>query len=204
MMKYLMFFLFFLSIKTQASTCVEFAREIFTRSDGVVSAVTVRDIDYARTNRGITRLEEVYKQGEVDLINLKGKRVLDAGTGGGDFVHYLQEQKIDAQGIDIFIDESQKKFSYLSEQDILNLEFSDGSFDTIFSSYSIFFYSDSKREVTKALSELKRVLADDGVIHIGPIGYTVGEILEGPEAKALFSKIKFSDEGRGTVATLQK
>ena len=200
----LVFFLMFVSFQLHASSCVETVREIYKMNDGVVSAISVRDIDYARTNRNYEKLVKLYGQSVLNLSELRGKRILDAGTGGGELVHHLREQQIDAVGIDIFLDEKQKNFSYFLEQDILNLNFKSESFDTIFSSFSILYYSQDKQEVYLALVELKRILKKGGGIHIAPSSYTVDEVLNGPLGVGLFSRVVDESQTNGKRLTLIK
>lgn len=108
-----------------------------------------------------------------------GGNVLEVGPGTGANSRFMNKDKIDALTVvDIAIKKTalaslQRKFDKVDflEQSVENLPFDDGTFDTIL--FTLVFCSVQNPE--KGLSELKRVLKDNGKLifieHVRPDGY---------------------------------
>jgi len=107
------------------------------------------------------------------LGSVSGHRVLDVGTGGGDFIDILMKTLKDYDsfvGIDYCLsarsrkefESAKKRFEgkpvWLLEMNAENLKFEDGSFDTVCISYSLHHLAN----IDKVLAEMKRVLKKGG------------------------------------------
>ena len=144
-------------------------------------AVGNHSTSFQRTNRGIEGLiseggpivEKALKSPE-----LRGKNVLDAGTGDGQLTFQLRQSEVNAIGLDIALKPSQKTFPFFVERDIRDTGFPDGFFELSFSAFSVFYYphleelSPHFRE--EALLELSRVTRPGGHILIVALTGTRG------------------------------
>lgn len=98
----------------------------------------------------------------------KGRKALDYGCGPGRSTRFLKNQGFDVVGVDISQDmlEKARLQDEAGEYHIVEsgeLPFEDSSFDVIFSSF-VFIEVSTLDEISKILSEMKRVLKPDGVI----------------------------------------
>lgn len=106
-----------------------------------------------------------------DLIKIycdNAKTALDYGCGAGRSTRFLKELGLEVQGVDIsenMIIEARKADSVGIYKIITSgeMDFNDDNFDLIFSSF-VFLEIDSLDEITKILSEMKRVLKPSGKI----------------------------------------
>jgi len=101
------------------------------------------------------------------LSLLKGKKILDAGCGGGRDVEYFTEEGYDAIGIDLsegLIKEAKKKKGKFIVMDFRKLSFENETFDGIWSMAG--FIHNSRDDVVKSLKEFLRVLKKDGILYI--------------------------------------
>src|SRR3989338_3343675 len=101
------------------------------------------------------------------LSLLKGKKILDAGCGGGRDVDYFTEEGYDAIGIDLsegLIKEAKKKKGKFMVMDFIKLSFENETFDGIWSMAG--FIHNSREDVAKSLKEFFRVLKKDGILYI--------------------------------------
>jgi len=162
----------FLQINVFAHTntkCAQVMLTINNRADGTVEAIDYEGQRHAWTNRDIHDLKKIYKESEIDLTNLKGEKVLDAGCGGGAFVEYLSANHIDVKGIDLHLGERQFKNPIFTQGDMRNTHYKDGEFGIIFSTASLFLSPMSEQVKFKALTELKRILKIGGRIYLGDV-----------------------------------
>ena len=122
------------------------------------------------TDRGI---EEHWPTMWRNYDDCKGKRVLDHCCGGGARVAALQEQGIDAHGVDIAIfGVPNQPFLHYGRAE--KLPFIDGSFDRVESRMGILLWGqDNKQMCRETLSEMIRVTADGGTIRISPVRDTL-------------------------------
>lgn len=98
---------------------------------------------------------------------LKGKRILDAGCGGGAYVQYLLEQNFDAYGAEkneLFYGEAQRRVldkKRIVKSDITRLDFPDKYFDTTYC-FDVFEHLDD----VAALRELARVTRERIIVTV--------------------------------------
>ncbi len=100
---------------------------------------------------------------------LKGKKILDAGSGSGRDVEYFLEDGFDVVGIDISqgqIKEAKKRVpkGKFLKQDFRETKFEDNFLDGIWCMEG--FVHLPKTEIKKALKEFKRILKEDGIIYL--------------------------------------
>lgn len=120
----------------------------------------------------VKQITEKEFQGQTgfSLDELRGKRVLDAGCGGGRFISYLRKQGVEVMGIDMrpgllyayageFKDDPR---FHLIQADLFELPFQENSFDYIFSLGVLHHTPDPK----KAFMGLVRYLKKGGKIAI--------------------------------------
>lgn len=152
-----------------------------------VSRANGRTSSYMRTGRDFRLASQYYAREYTTADYLKGKDVLDVGTGRGTFVDELNKLKYAKSviGVDIYLDEKQKSNPELFvEADMANMPFEDNTFDVIFSTWNvlsyhmaIYYHSDFDLGLVKrVLTELKRVLKVGGKIHVSPISKLSGGI----------------------------
>lgn len=135
------------------------------------SVVSPSGVSYARTNRSLDWLIETGVYPQYFFDNLRGKKVLDVGTGLGELVVDLNKQGVRAIGIDIC--GNSKNFERYPESfrvaDATKTGFKRQSFDCVYSSFSVFHYDEDKAFKEKVLSEMKRIVKDGGKIRLGAI-----------------------------------
>ena len=135
-------------------------------------------IYYGRTNRGYDELRGDFKHlvamfppELLDVETLRGKRVLDAGTGDGKLVIDLRDMGIDAVGIDIFLTPAQQANpKAFIQSDLRSTPLPEDSVDIVYSTFSIFSYEwDNHKVLRDVIVELKRVLKAGGLVRLAPI-----------------------------------
>lgn len=94
-------------------------------------------------------------------------KVLDIGSGPGQFSDHIHRKGFDVQGVDMsptMVKIAQEKYSdiHFDEMDMRNLDFSDNSFDGLLVAYSLIHIPSD--EITSTLNEFSRVLKGDGYI----------------------------------------
>lgn len=99
-----------------------------------------------------------------------GDRVLDVGCGNGRLLNLIQDKKVSYVGLDV-----SPRLIKIAEQafpgyqfivgDVLNLSFTDNSFDKVFA-MALLHQVPSKKLRLKALSEIQRVLKKDGLFFL--------------------------------------
>jgi ubiquinone/menaquinone biosynthesis C-methylase UbiE len=158
---------------------------------------------YVQSNRGLRTVKAFYPGQMLDPESLAGKKILDAGTGGGGFVKGLLQMqhetglKFDVQGIDLSLSADLARDSeHFLKRDMSSTGFADDSFDVIFSTWSFFSYeSQSNPEAAeKILHEFERILKPGGVIRISPVKPKVIE-----ELVAKVPGLRFKASGWGRV-----
>ena len=122
------------------------------------------------TDRGI---EEHWPKVWQNYDDCKGKRVLDHCCGGGARVAALQEQGIDAHGVDVAIlGPANPPFLHYGRAE--KLPFLDGVFDRVESRMGVLLWGQDNKEMCRdTLSEMIRVTAEGGTIRISPIRDTL-------------------------------
>ena len=121
------------------------------------------------TKEYIDDLSDVpYIDGFLSLLPAKAK-VLDVGSGPGQFSHYIKEKGFSVQGIDMstkMLEIAKERFPDISfkEMDMRALQFGDGSFDGLLAAYSIIHIP--TEEIPEVLKEFSRVLKPDGHLMI--------------------------------------
>lgn len=156
-------------------------------SSTVVSRANMKDQFYLITNRGITNgnfeepLLNIYGPTLLNVDELKGTKVLDAGTGRGLFVKELDAHGVDAIGIDLVLSPEQVADPRLFKKaDMLRTGFADGSFDYIYSTWSLFSYELNKSPelLQRALREFHRICKSKCKVRLGPFDVGARENLE--------------------------
>jgi hypothetical protein len=131
---------------------------------------------YMRTNRGV----DEYRYG-FDARTMKGKRVLDLGTGNGRFVRQARKLGVLAEGVDLVLTRAQKRSPYFHEVDATDTGLPSASYDQIVSCASLFSYeSNNVRLMSKAFAEVHRLLKPGGRI----------TLMDGYPNSAFFSNLR--------------
>ena len=127
-------------------------------------------VEYARTNRGVFDLYLHLGSNVLSLKNLIGKKILDAGTGDGQFVEDLRNYGIEAEGLDLVLNKTQKTKPYFFEKDMAHTGLPSATYDTVFSIWSTLTYESEKQNLFRIIaSELKRLLKPGGRLIIFPV-----------------------------------
>ncbi len=100
---------------------------------------------------------------------LKGKKVLDAGCGGGRDVEYFKEEGLSVLGIDIseeMIKEAKKRVSgaRFEVMDFSDIKLKDSTVDGVWCMAG--FLHTPRDEIVKVLKEFFRVLKKEGVVYV--------------------------------------
>lgn len=126
---------------------------------------------FAPTNRGLKKLVKNGFYPKEFFKDIKNKKVLDIGCGGGKFVLNLYKRGAKAFGIDIASYPQFKKHPKLFKvADAINTGFADKTFDQIYSSWSIFTFSSNCLNLKEiVLIEAKRILKTGGKIRLAVV-----------------------------------
>lgn len=127
---------------------------------------------YDRTDRSLLHIKkyQYYPDSLMEVKELVGKKVLDIGTGGGTLVTELRTLGVDAHGLDIYLNESQRKLNYFHQKDALHTELASDQFDVIYSTISVFSYERENRKLlTQLFLETRRLLKPGGKLRLSPI-----------------------------------
>lgn len=131
-----------------------------------------------------------YPKSMLDVFELRNKRVLDVGTGGGRLVNEFRAAGITAFGVDINLTPAQAKLAYFIRADAIRIPFPDKSFDVIYSNYSILLYEENKDLIISFLREFRRLLSEDGSIRLIPLRGRQNLIVSAAECCHLIPKSK--------------
>jgi SAM-dependent methyltransferase len=151
-----------------------FVKHTYTLGGDIYSVKVDREdgqtIEYARTNRGVFDLYLHLGANVLGLKQLEGKRILDVGTGDGQFVEDLRSYGIEAEGVDITLNKKQKEKSYFFERDMAHTGLPSATYDTVFSIWTTLTYESEKQNLFRTIvSELKRILKPGGRLVIFPM-----------------------------------
>lgn len=177
-----------------------FAANCALASQGDVCSVTLKVVDsqlrvevsregasysagYGRTDRVFLNennpfysISPFYPESMLNIDSLKGKKILDVGTGGGAFVFDLHKKGVDIVGQDIYLNPSQKESLHgprFFGGDMANMSFfPNNEFDVIYSTWSVVTYQKDEEELMrKVFTEFSRILKKNGKIRISPLIY---------------------------------
>jgi len=129
---------------------------------------------YERTSQPIQEYSIPVRM-ERQLLNgsYAGKRVLDVGTGGGKAVIQMRKASVEAHGVDIILDSSQRQTQHFHEYNMKDMDFPNNDFEVIISSFSFFMYKLTRageRDYAEGLTimkEFKRLARIGGKIVLG-------------------------------------
>jgi SAM-dependent methyltransferase len=89
---------------------------------------------FLHSDYGFSQIRSVYPQTAFQFP--KNANILDIGCGTGRFVMELQEQRVDATGIDFYIPAPHRKHRFLKMKTLVNSKFPEGHFDRVFATNS--------------------------------------------------------------------
>ena len=144
--------------------------ELVYNSSGELIGIRVKRTTYTsyyhRTDRGVCVLNDT----GLNPLALREQNVtlLDLGCGNGSLVNELNRAGVKAWGLDLYLNERQKKSALFFEGDAFQTPFKEKSFDLVFSSWSVFNY-EPLFQFYSLFSELKRILKPGGMIFIQPL-----------------------------------
>ncbi len=144
---------------------------------------------FNRLNRGLVEIKPLYSGRMLNLAELRGKTVLDMGTGGGLFVEELREFGIAAFGLDLVLSARQLKKLYQPGSigdrmkldparaglfilaDAKNTPIADQQVDVIYDTYSLtrFQFVQDQNLLRSLYEEWRRILKIGGVIRFAPL-----------------------------------
>lgn len=139
-----------------------------------------------------------------DFGALKGKRVIDVGAGGGQFVRELKDAGVDAYGIDLhtekFIEAALPSNDHFVQASASQLPLRDAAFDVAYSNWSVFYYAPNETIVRDSFRELARVVKPGGEIRLmGVDPKALRQLAEVPELRI----IEKTPEDRGAIPALR-
>lgn len=141
------------------------------KKSGVKSYGVVKhgDIPYSITGRSYDVLEKgTYPPRYLNDLT-PDMRILDVGTGDGQFVEDLRDKGMSlAEGIDIG-DALPEDKPYLKQVAIEDVDYPENTFDRMFSSYSIFCYPEPESFQKTALEKMAKILKPGGKIRLAPL-----------------------------------
>jgi 2-polyprenyl-3-methyl-5-hydroxy-6-metoxy-1,4-benzoquinol methylase len=121
-----------------------------------------------QTDKGLAELgrDLALPRRVTDLSALRGKDVVDIGGGGGQLVRELREVGARAHAVDLqagaFRARGLKNNDHFIQGDATQLPIASGSQDVAYSNWSVFYYEKDSEILTRALSEVSRVLRPGG------------------------------------------
>ncbi len=133
--------------------------------------------EYANTHWSVHFWDRQYNEFE---CLLRGKHLLDVGSGAGRDTRHFISKGYDVVSVDAssgIVDEARKRVpkGNFMEMDMTDMKFADGEFDGVWCCASLLHLDDA--EAGKALSEFKRVLKDGGILFVS-VKLGSGEVIE--------------------------
>jgi len=171
-------------------------REFYNRYTGY--------FEHMRTHHDFRYFEPFLKILENNGISLKNKRILDVGSGTGEFITIIQtcyEGPFLAMSVDIsFIGAKMHRHGFPVNGDATNLPFKSNSFDMLF----MIDVLERIPEPPKALQEAYRVIEKSGYILIRTPNYRCPVLSPSPtrELANLLRRTLFNDRSIGTFEQL--
>lgn len=171
---------------------------------------------YSRTNRGLEnnsfgqKISDFYPAEFLTDDFFRGKKILDAGTGGGSFVTELSARGHQIKGIDIYLNEEQKKLPALFQLgDLKASPYADEEFDLIYSTWSVFSYDAMIQGADNAwklnpkmndyIAELARILKVNGKLFVSPLNLSdeaIAKLVEASGGKLQFKSFSVKTKNR--------
>lgn len=125
---------------------------------------------FARTNRGLREIFDLYGYAHTFTEDLRDKAVLDIGTGGGKFVEDLRAEGVLAIGVDVYLEPAQRTCGFFVQSCAKQIPLPDESFDIIFSTFSVFFqvygFHFQDGDLREFLNEAARLLKPGGKMYV--------------------------------------
>lgn len=149
-----------------------------TSSDRVRAAYGARADEYVRMLGSVAALSPIdaarIRRWSLDVSG----RILDAGSGPGQWTAYLDAAGAQVEGIDLtpeFVAHSRSAYPHVTfrEESLLDLPYGDGSLGGVLAWYSLIHLEPD--EVASALAEFARVLVPGGSVLLGFFEGTDGE-----------------------------
>ena len=123
------------------------------------------------------------------FINLlKGKKILDLGSGGGDHAVYFRDNGLDVTCVDLsegMLDLCREKGLNAIKMDIENLTFSENSFDGIWAVTSLLHVP--KSNLIRVIEKLSKIIKKDGILYVCVKEGKGEEFVEDISGRRLFS-----------------
>ncbi len=125
--------------------------------------------EYAVTSRSRESVirDGGYDANDLDVHSLQGKRVLDIGSGNGNFVREMKALGVDIYGVDKERRTAPDTCPTCYMADARRTPFADSNFDVGFSTWSLFWFADRAVQA-EAFREIIRIFKNGAKIHLGP------------------------------------
>lgn len=166
-------------------------------------------VDFNRTDRTLDQLhgKKFYPENFLFPAYLRGLKVLDFGCGGGQLVERLRREGVDAHGLDIYLNRSQRTKSHFVMADGAYTPYGNETFDVVMSTWSAVAYlmfdangglekqktpeqrDFARRAAATVLGEMIRVTKKGGVIRLSPmLSERVGDRVEYPQLQSILNE----------------
>jgi len=131
----------------------------------------------------------VQKEADIFIKHLKGKKILDLGSGTGIYAEYFAKKGFDIVCVDIseeMVKLCQKKGLKAQVMDLEKLEFTDQSFDGVWAYTSLLHIP--KKNISNVIKKITNILKPQGILGLALVeGTGEGFIERFPGAKVWFS-----------------
>lgn len=118
-----------------------------------------------RTRRDEKGYKKEFSPEFVDREALKGRKVLDVGCGGGEFVLDLLDAHIDAVGLDQVLSPGQRKSAAFVEAQAERMPFADDSFDVVYTTNAVLLHGNPEQQ-RQSVQEIVRVTRSGGAVYL--------------------------------------